>query len=94
MMQVKPPAAGKVTVNIHAWVTNPGTVHDKMATLLFEVMNGDEVVGTARLVIKAKQNWRGKPDETDEETKLILPVDELKKDPVTKMRVTMTTADY
>ena len=94
VMQVKPVVDGKVRININAWVTNPGTVHDKMARLVFEIMNGEEIVGTARLIIKAKQNWRGKPDETDEETKVVLPATALKRNPTTRMRITMTTADY
>ncbi len=62
--------------------------------MLFEVLNGEEVVVTATIRIKANQNWRGKMEEYDGNTKLTVPTAALKKDPVTKLRITMTTQDY
>jgi len=52
------------------------------------------VVGTPTLKIKVKQNWRARAEENDEEAKLVLPAGSLKKDPLTRLRITMTTRDY
>jgi len=93
LMKVKPKGA-TTEVTMIAEVTNPGTVHDKTATLLFEVLNGEEVIGTSTIRIKAKMNWRGRMADYDGETTFSVPTVALKQDPVTQLRITMTTQDY
>lgn len=93
LMKVKPKGA-TTEVTMIAEVTNPGNVHDKTVTLLFEVLNGEEIVKTATIKIKANRNWRGKMQDYDGETTFTVPTAALTKDPVTKMRITMTTQDY
>ena len=85
---------GKVHVDIEANVTNPGYVHDKFVTLLFEVMNTDEVVAKTTIDIKVKQNWRTREEANGEHGQLVLAPESLKKAPMTKMRITMMTKDY
>jgi hypothetical protein len=93
VMEVKN-KGGDVHVTIKAQVTNPGHIHDKFVTLLFEVINGDDVVGKTTIGLKVKQNWRAKKEVTDKESTLVLPASALRKDPLTKLRITMTTQDY
>ncbi|MEX1243680.1 MAG: hypothetical protein WEB59_00630 [Thermoanaerobaculia bacterium] len=93
-MSVSNKVGGKVMVEMTAHVTNPGPVHDKFVTLLFEVTNGDQVVASTTITIKVKQNWRTKMEENGEEGVIALSADALKSDPITKLRITMTTKDY
>ncbi len=94
VMSVRPSAEAKVRVKIHTKVTNPGNVHDKIATFVFEILNGEELVGKAQVSFKAKQNWHATPEDSEAETTLTLPADALRKNPATRMRITMTTQDY
>ena len=89
-----PVAGGKTKIDIDAKVLNPGHVHDKIVTLYLEVMNGEKIVATTTIKIKAPKNWRGKAEEFGEEGAILLATEDLKKDPITKLRITMDTKDY
>lgn len=75
-------------VEIEAHVTNPKTVHDKLVTLSFEVINGETVVGKATIRIKV-----GQDDESSKTAKLVLASSSLVYSPITKLRITMMTQD-
>lgn len=93
MMSVKD-KGGMVHVGIEVHVTNPGHVHDKFVTFLLEVVNGDTLVAKTTIKFKAKQNWRRNEELSDEEGEIVLSADSLKKNPLTKLRITMTAQDY
>jgi hypothetical protein len=89
-MAVKPLDDGKVRVKIRAIVYNPKHNHDKRVSLYFEIQNGDQRVETATMPpIKAED----KNDDFDGEVSVVVSADALKTDPMTRLRITMTTVD-
>jgi hypothetical protein len=59
--------------------------------LLFEVLNGGEVVATSRTTIKAHRNWRGQQNSYEGPVTLSVPTVKLAG---SRLRITMTTQDY
>lgn len=89
-MAVKPVDDSGVRVKIRAIVHNPRHNHDKLVNLVFEVLNGDRVERTVEMPpIPVEDNT----DEVDKEVGFILPVAVLRTDPMTRLRITMTTKD-
>jgi hypothetical protein len=81
---------GNVDVGIFVKVRNPGANSDKLVKLSFEVLNGDEVVASATMEpINVEDNARG----DDGEVRLTVPAAALRIEPMTKLRITMTTRD-
>lgn len=96
-MEVHKLAGQRVEVRIRATVTNPGhghNVHDKVATLVLDVLNGEESVASTTMAIKVSASWVGKVEDNDREARLVLAADNLKTNPVTRLRITMSTRDY
>ena len=81
---------GRVRVEIRAIVHNPRHNHDKLVNLFFEILNSDTLIESVRMPpIKVEDNT----DEVDNEIAVVLPIDALKTDPMTTLRITMTTVD-
>lgn len=89
-MQAREVPGARAEVRFRVRLKNPDQNHDKRLTVLFEVMNGEQVDATFKLG----------PLEVEEDravTKTIgtlLPIAALKADPRTKLRITMTAWDY
>jgi hypothetical protein len=80
----------KADIAVKVSLFNPDQGHDKKVILHFEVMNGDEIVGSFDLPVS-------KVKEGAMVTKTInttLPLEALKTDPMTKLRITMQNWDY
>lgn len=93
-MKLRQLGSGKAEVLIRASVENSGLIHDKIVTLRLEVVNGDEVVGTTTITIRSSTSWKHSTNDDSGEAKLVLATESLRKDPITKLRITMTTKDY
>ena len=93
-MKLRQLGNGKAEVLIQAAVENSGLIHDKIVTLRLEVLNGDEPVGATTITIKSSTSWKHSTNDDDGKAKLVLGTESLKKDPITKLRITMTTKDY
>lgn len=87
-MRVRDVPGQKVEVKLEIGVRNPKHNLDKMVDLFLEVMNGEEVIGSKSLSIKAKDNGEG----NQEDIKWTFPANELH--PSTKLRITMKTRNY
>lgn len=88
-MNQREPAAGKVEINTRVRLLNPDQNHDKKVTLLFQVVNGDEVSGSYGFqAVKVKEGAM-----VTKTLKTTLPSSALVQDQ-TKLRITMTTWDY
>jgi hypothetical protein len=92
MIKVKP-VGSDTAVWFKAYVSNPGGgIPDKFVTLVFEVLHSDEVVATAKTVIKARADRSGSQDSYDsDDLKLVVPSSKLAG---SRLRITMTTQDY
>jgi hypothetical protein len=75
---------------LKAYVTNPGNVHDKLVSLLFEVVNRGTVVASASTMIKAKTKWGHMDSYDSDDVKLLVPSSKLAG---SRLRITMTTQD-
>jgi hypothetical protein len=81
---------GKVEVKIRASITNPPHNHDKIVTVMLQILNGDQVVENAVIgPVGAEDN----NNNVNKSVTLILPADVLKTDPMTRLRLTMTTQE-
>ena len=89
-MKVRDLPGGSVEVKMKVGVLNPKHNSDKMVTLLLEVVNGDEVVAAQSVKIPAKDDGGGH----QENVKFTIPGSSLRLDPITKLRITMTTQKY
>jgi len=67
---------------------NPEGNHDKNVDLLLEVVNGDQKVMEARRTIRVEES-----DMVGREIGLPIPVESLKADPPTQLRITVRTKD-
>jgi len=93
-MELRQLGGGKAEVLIEATIENSGFIHDKIVTLRLEVVNGDEAVGATTITIKSSTSWKHSTNNDSGKAKLVLATESLKKDPITKLRITMTTKDY
>jgi len=81
---------GKVEVRIKASITNPPRNHDKIVTVMLQILNGDRVVQNAVIgPVSARDN----NNDVSKAVTLLLPADALKTDPMTRLRLTVTTQD-
>ncbi|MBI3450252.1 MAG: hypothetical protein HY049_15225 [Acidobacteria bacterium] len=81
---------GMVEVEVWVSVLNPRKNHDKSVTVTLEVRNGDEVVTTATI-----GPWKveDKGREKVRKGSLTVPSSQLKTDPMTSLRITLTARD-
>jgi len=86
--------SGEAEVSVEATIENSGLIHDKIVTLRQEVVNGDEAGGATTITIRSSTSWKHSTNDDSGEAKLVLATESLKKDPITKLRITMTTKDY
>jgi len=77
-----------VTIQLHFF--NPSHNHDKDLTVVLEVLNGTEVVISNKVGPKDVED---KNHDYPITTTMIVPADALKQDPMTKLRITVTTKD-
>jgi len=88
-MAVRDLKDGRLEVKAKATVDNPRKNHDKKIVIVLEVLNGSDVVGKAQIgPIKCEEG-----DESSKQATLVLARETLRSDPVTRMRLTMTTED-
>ena len=93
-MSTEPLSDGRVKVHVNVVISNPGEVHDKIVSVLLEVLNGEEKIASGSVQIRVTGRWTHKAIEKDESAELIVPVDSLRRDPITKLRITMSTKDF
>lgn len=89
-MSAKEQPEGQASISVKFSLVNPNGGDDKKVTLLFEVLNGDEIAGKFDLPAT-------KVKEGSAVTKILttsLPLTALKTDPMTKLRITMTDWNY
>jgi hypothetical protein len=89
-MQAREAPGAKVEIRHKVTLINPDRNHDKKVTLLFEVVNADQVDASFKLDSV-------KVEEGTSVTKILeakLPMAVLKTEPRTKLRITMTNWDY
>ncbi len=81
---------GKVEVRIKASITNPPRNHDKIVAVMLQILNGEQVVENAVIgpVVAEDNN-----NHVNKSVTLTLPADLLKTDPMTRLRLTVTTQD-
>jgi hypothetical protein len=89
-MQAREVPGAKAAVRFRVRLKNPDQNHDKMVTVLFEVLNGEQTDNAFKLgPLKVKEDAAvSRMIETS------LPIAVLKADPRTKLRITMTNWDY
>lgn len=90
-LKVRDSPGGNVEIKMMVAVQNPKHNHDKMVTLLLEVVDGDDVLASQSVRIKAPDNGEGQQEEN---VRFTLPLSSLKLVPMTKLRITMRTQDY
>ena len=89
-MQVREVASAKAEARFRVRLKNPDQNHDKMVTVLFDVINGEQVDATFKLgPLKVKEDAA-----VTRTIETSLPIAALKTDPRTKLRITMTNWDY
>jgi hypothetical protein len=84
----KPDKNGRLPITMRVWFQSPDQNHDKMVNLTLEVHNGDTVVGTVKQSIKVEEG-----DHIHRELRVLLSPDDLILDPITQLRITVTTRD-
>jgi hypothetical protein len=89
-MRVRPRPENRAEVTIRIRLLNPRHNHDKTVTMQLEVMNGTDVVATRKM---GPLDVEDKGHAFTSETTMTLPLDILKSDPITKLRITMTAED-
>jgi hypothetical protein len=89
-MKAKNGTGNTVEVTIRLHLFNPSDNHDKEVTVVLEVLNGTEVAATNRIGPKDVED---KNHDYPITTTMIVPADSLKQDPMTKLRITLTTKD-
>lgn len=87
-MKVRAIPDNKAEVQMVLSVHNPHHNHDKLVTLHVEIANGDVVVASEAVTIKAKDDG----DDHNEKTKTVIPAGAIT--PTTQIRITMTTQNY
>jgi hypothetical protein len=90
-MKVTPVGGGKEEVTVYATIENSGLIHDKIVTLLLEVLSGEERLAVAKVVIQSSTSWKHSTSDDGGKATMVLASDRLKD---TKLRITMTTKDY
>ena len=89
-MTARDVAHGKVEVRVKVSITDPSHNHDKIVTVMLQIRNGEQVVQNAvigPISVEDNNNDVGKA------VTLTLPADALKTDPMTRLRLTVTTQD-
>jgi hypothetical protein len=89
-MKARELSGDSVEVTMTIGVQNAKHNQDKTVTLLLEVVNGEQRAASASVRIKAPDNGQG----SFEDVLFTLPAAYLRTDPMTKLRITMTTNGY
>lgn len=87
-MRLRDLPPGNVEVQIEVAVQNPKNNHDKIVSMKLEAVNGEDVIKSEIVQLKAPDNGEGQ----QAQVKWTMPAASLL--PTTKMRITMTTKDY
>ncbi len=82
-------AAERAEVTVEATLYNPKNNHDKMVTLHFEVLSGENSIAVASLTMKAPDNAKSG---NNGDVTFVFSKDELRS--AMKLRITITTKDY
>lgn len=89
-MRVRLQPDNRAEVTIRVKLLNPRHNHDKSVTILMEVLNGTEVAASRKL---GPLDVEDKGHAFTSETRITVPLDALKTDPMTKLRITMTATN-
>lgn len=89
-MRAKEGPDGSVEVRLAIGVQNPKHNEDKLVTLLLEVLNGSERVGSESIEIKAEEDGEGH----FKDVVFNMLAKSLHSTPMTKLRITMSTTNY
>ena len=88
-------SGNRLELEIGALATNPKNNHDKSVTLHFEFLNGTQSIGTAQLgPIGAGDNGLSSPSRPMTIKITNISPEQLKTDPPTTLRLTVTARDY
>lgn len=79
---------GKLPVKIRISLSSPDQNHDKAVDVLFEIHNGDSIVGSEKTSFKVKEGGRVEAD-----VRTLLLLSDLKVNPTTQLRITLHTKD-
>ena len=82
------PKNGKLKVELRFYFQSPDQNHDKKVDLNLEVHNGDAVIATVKKSIKVEEG-----DNLQKDVELLVPLSDLKTDPMTQLRITVHTKD-